>query len=61
MTKLEQAVKDWLTLPMQHLDYKLNLNEYLEKKKIKATEEEMESAVEKMSNGKICNEGREKP
>jgi len=49
MTKLEEAVGEWLTLSMQHPDYKLNLNEYLEKKKIKATEEEMEKAVDKVT------------
>lgn len=49
MSKLEQAVKDWLTLPTQHSDYKLNLNEYLEKKGIEVTEEEMESAVDKVT------------
>lgn len=47
MSKLENAVKDWLTLSMQHPDYKLILNEYLEKKGIKATEEEMEKAIDK--------------
>lgn len=58
MNKLENAVKDWLTLPMQHPDYKLCLNEFLDKKRIKATDEEIEEAVETVSNGKIYNEGK---
>lgn len=46
---LEEAVKEWLTLPMQHPDYNPILNDYLEKKGIEATEEEMEKAVDKVT------------
>jgi hypothetical protein len=47
---LKDAVKEWLTLPQQHRDYKLCLNDYLEKKGIKATEKEMEKMIEKVTD-----------
>ena len=46
MRKLEQAVWQWLSLPIQHPDYNLELHEYLEKKKVKATEKEIAQAVD---------------
>lgn len=49
MNKLYDAVKEWLILPVQHPDYKFCLNEFLEKKGIKATEEEMEKMIEKVT------------
>lgn len=49
MSKLEEAVKEWLTLPIQHPGYNPILNEYLEKKRIKATEEQMAEAIDKVT------------
>ena len=47
--ELEDAVREWLTLPMQHADYNPILNEYLEKRGIKATVEEMVEAIDKVT------------
>jgi len=46
MSKLEITIWEWMTLPQQHPDYKMELHEYLEKKKVKATEEEIEKAMD---------------
>ena len=46
MTKLQQVVWKWMVLPQQHPDYNLELHEYLEKKKVKATEKEIAQAVD---------------
>lgn len=50
MNKLEEAVKDWLTLPIQHPGYDPILNDYLEKKGIKATEKQMAEAIDRVTD-----------